>query len=59
MQFSGPRLSAIAIASTCTFAHAVPAGAQLPEHKDLTASIAMTIVHTAIETAGPMATRCR
>ena len=50
MQPSGLRLSAIAIASASTFALATPTGAQLLEHKDLTASIAMTIVQTAIDT---------
>ena len=50
MQTSLLRLSAIAAASTCTFAPAFPACAQLLDHKDLTASIAMTIVQTAIDT---------
>lgn len=48
MQISGLRLAAIAIASTCTFAP--PASAQLLQHKDVSASIAMTIVQTAIDT---------
>jgi uncharacterized protein GlcG (DUF336 family) len=50
MQASKLRVSAIAVASISTFALAAPAGAQLLEHKDLTASIAMTIVQTAIDT---------
>jgi uncharacterized protein GlcG (DUF336 family) len=50
MQTSGLRLSAVAIALTLGFAQATPASAQLLEHKDLTASIAITIVQTAIET---------
>ena len=44
------KLASIAIASTCAFAVAAPAGAQLLNHKDLTASIAVTIAQTAIET---------
>jgi uncharacterized protein GlcG (DUF336 family) len=48
MQISGLRLAAIAVASTCAFAQA--ASAELLQHKDLSASIAMTIVQTAIET---------
>jgi uncharacterized protein GlcG (DUF336 family) len=44
------RSSAAAVASTCTLALAAPACAQLIEHKDLTAAIAMTIAQTAIET---------
>jgi uncharacterized protein GlcG (DUF336 family) len=44
------RHAAIALASTCVCAWAAPAGAQLATHKDLTASIAITIVQTAIET---------
>ena len=48
MQASPLRLSAIAAAST--FALAAPAGAQLLEHKDISASIALTIVQTTIET---------
>jgi uncharacterized protein GlcG (DUF336 family) len=44
------KLASIAIASTCAFAVAAPAGAQLLNHKDLTASIALTIAQTAIET---------
>src|SRR5436309_157936 len=55
---SSPRPSAIAITSTCglicalicALALPAPAAAQLLDHKDLTASIAMTIVQTAIET---------
>jgi uncharacterized protein GlcG (DUF336 family) len=50
MQTSGLRLSAIAIASICSFVLTAPADAQLLEHKDLTASIAMTIVQTTIDT---------
>jgi uncharacterized protein GlcG (DUF336 family) len=50
MPTSGLRLSAIAVASICTFALAAPAGAQLLEHKDLTATIAITIAQTAIDT---------
>jgi uncharacterized protein GlcG (DUF336 family) len=48
MSLSGLRLAAITIASTC--ACAAPAGAELLAHKDLTASIAITIAQTAIET---------
>ena len=44
------KLASIAIASTFAFAVAAPAGAQLLNHKDLTASIAVTIAQTAIET---------
>src|SRR5438445_7234347 len=50
MQSSRLRLSAIAVTLTCAFALAVPAGAQLLSHKDLSASIAMTIAQTTIET---------
>src|ERR1700722_18789882 len=50
MQPSGLRRTAIALASTCILALAAPAGAQLLEHKDLTAAIAITIAQTAIET---------
>src|SRR3984957_6371000 len=50
MQPSGLRRTAIALASTCILALAAPAGAQLLEHKDLSASIAITIAQTAIET---------
>src|ERR1700692_4075254 len=50
MQTSGLRVTAIAFASTCAWALAAPAGAQLLNHKDLTASIAITIAQTAIET---------
>ena len=50
MSSSGLRLVAIAIASTCACASAAPAGAQLLNHKDLSAAIAMTIAETAIET---------
>ncbi|TMJ51434.1 MAG: heme-binding protein [Alphaproteobacteria bacterium] len=54
MQSSRLRLSAIAVTPTCALMCALvlpaPAAAQLLDHKDLTASIAMTIVQTAIET---------
>src|SRR6202046_2389645 len=50
MQPSGLRRTAIALASTCILALAAPASAQLLEHKDLSASIAITIAQTAIET---------
>ena len=42
------RLAAVTLASVCTLA--APAGAQLLSHKDLTASIAVTIAQTALET---------
>jgi uncharacterized protein GlcG (DUF336 family) len=48
MQISGLRPAAIAVVSACAFAQ--PASAELLQHKDLSASIAMTIVQTAIET---------
>jgi uncharacterized protein GlcG (DUF336 family) len=41
-------LAAVSLGSVCILA--APAGAQLLSHKDLTASIAMTIAQTAIET---------
>jgi uncharacterized protein GlcG (DUF336 family) len=47
MSSSGLRLAAVAIAAAC--ASAAPAAAQLLSHKDLSASIAMTIAQTAIE----------
>jgi uncharacterized protein GlcG (DUF336 family) len=50
MSVSGPRLAAITAASICAYAWAAPAGAQLLNHKDLPASIAITIAQTAIET---------
>jgi len=50
MSPSGLRLAAITIASTCACAWAAPANAQLLNHKDLSAAIAMTIAGTAIET---------
>ena len=50
MPTSGFRFFAIAVASTCSFAFASPASAQLLEHKDLTSAIAITIAQTAIET---------
>jgi uncharacterized protein GlcG (DUF336 family) len=49
MPSSGLRLAAITVASTCAYAWAAPADAQLLNHKDLTASIAITIAQTAIE----------
>src|SRR5690348_17642690 len=48
MQITGLRLAAIAVASTCALAQ--PARAELLQHKDISASIAMTIVQTAIDT---------
>jgi uncharacterized protein GlcG (DUF336 family) len=48
MQTTGLRFTTIALASACALA--TPADAQLATHKDLTASIAITIVQTAIET---------
>jgi uncharacterized protein GlcG (DUF336 family) len=50
MPSTGLRLVAITIASTCAYAWATPASAQLLNHKDLTASIAFTIAETAIAT---------
>jgi len=50
MPSTGLRLAAITVASTCAYAWAMPAGAQLLNHKDLTASIAFTIAETAIAT---------
>jgi uncharacterized protein GlcG (DUF336 family) len=50
MPSSGIRRAVIALASTCVCALATPASAQLLSHKDLTASIAITIAETAIET---------
>ena len=50
MQPSGIRRAAIVLASICVCALATPASAQLLSHKDLTASIAITIAQTAIET---------
>ncbi len=50
MSSSGLRLAAIAIAATCTCAWTAPANAQLLNHKDLSAAIAMTIAETAIGT---------
>jgi len=44
-----PRLAAVAAAAALTLA-AAPASAQLLEHKDLTAAMAMAIAQTAIET---------
>ena len=50
MPSSGIRHAAIALAATCVCALTTPASAQLLSHKDLTASIAITIAETAIET---------
>lgn len=50
MQTTGLRLAAVALASSCAYALAAPASGQLLDHKDLSASIAITIVQTAIET---------
>jgi uncharacterized protein GlcG (DUF336 family) len=50
MQPSGIRRAAIALAATCVCALAAPASAQLLDHKDLTASIAIAIAQTTIET---------
>jgi uncharacterized protein GlcG (DUF336 family) len=50
MKPSGLRHTAIALASTFACALAAPASAELLSHKDLTASIAITIAQTAIET---------
>jgi uncharacterized protein GlcG (DUF336 family) len=50
MQPFGLRRAAIALTSTCACALATPASAELLSHKDLTASIAITIAQTAIET---------
>ena len=50
MSAIGLRLAAITIASTCGYSWATPVGAQLLNHKDLTASIAFTIAETAIAT---------
>jgi uncharacterized protein GlcG (DUF336 family) len=50
MQPSGIRRAAIALAATSLCAVAAPASAQLLSHKDLTASIAIAIAQTAIET---------
>ena len=48
MVLSNPAAVAFAAAAACAFT--VPAHAQLLEHKDLTAAIAITIAQTAIET---------
>ncbi len=48
MSSSGLRLAVITVASACAWA--APAGAQLLDHKDLTAAIAITIAQTAVET---------
>jgi uncharacterized protein GlcG (DUF336 family) len=50
MSSSQLRLAAITIASASVFAWGAPASAQLLVHKDLTASMAITIAQTAIET---------
>jgi uncharacterized protein GlcG (DUF336 family) len=50
MQSFGLRHAATAIVSTCACALAAPASAQLLDHKDLTAAIAISIVQTTIET---------
>jgi uncharacterized protein GlcG (DUF336 family) len=50
MSLSGLRLTAVIVASVGIGSWAAPAPAQLLEHKDLTASIAITIAQTAIET---------
>src|SRR6202453_4783358 len=49
MSSSGLRFAAITVATICSYVWTAPAGAQLLEHKDLTASIAITIAQTAIE----------
>src|SRR5215813_9370292 len=43
-------LAAMAVASTVALALAAPASAQLLSHKDISASIAMTIIETTLET---------
>jgi uncharacterized protein GlcG (DUF336 family) len=48
MQISGLRLAAVAVVSTYAFAQG--ASAELLQHKDLSASIAMTIIQATIET---------
>jgi uncharacterized protein GlcG (DUF336 family) len=50
MSSSQLRLAAITIASSSVIAWGAPASAQLLVHKDLTASMAITIAQTAIET---------
>ena len=50
MQMSGFRLTTITLASAAACVLAAPAGAQLLSHKDLTASIAIALAQTAIET---------
>jgi uncharacterized protein GlcG (DUF336 family) len=50
MQAFGLRRAAIALASICACALAAPADAQLLSHKDLSASVAISIIQTAIET---------
>jgi uncharacterized protein GlcG (DUF336 family) len=49
MPSSAFRIAAVTVAAACA-ASVAPARAQLLEHKDLTASIAVTIAQTAIET---------
>jgi uncharacterized protein GlcG (DUF336 family) len=50
MQPSRLRHTAIVLASTCACALAAPASGQLLSHKDISASMAITIAQTAIET---------
>jgi uncharacterized protein GlcG (DUF336 family) len=50
MSKSGLRSAAVALAAAGAVAFAAPAGAQLISHKDITASIAMTVAQTAIAT---------
>jgi uncharacterized protein GlcG (DUF336 family) len=50
MPASGLRLSAVVVATASTFALAAPASAQLIEHKDISAAMAITIAQTAIDT---------
>jgi uncharacterized protein GlcG (DUF336 family) len=47
---SATRLAAVTVAAICGAAWEAPSQAQLLEHKDLTAAIAITIAQTAIET---------
>jgi len=44
------RFSSLALAGLCTLALASPAGAQLIQHKDLSAAMALTIAQTALAT---------
>jgi uncharacterized protein GlcG (DUF336 family) len=50
MQPSGLRRTAIVLASACACALAAPASGQLLSHKDISASMAIAIAQTAIET---------